>query len=251
MYNKKDMKSFFVDGNNISGDTLKITGDEFFHLSKVLRAQSGEKIICLTGDEFDYVCELSKIEKNQAEAKLIEKKLNKCNPKIVIDVFQGLPKGEKAELIVQKITELGASTLIFFENDFTVAKIKSITKVDRLTKIAKEACKQCGRSQPLNIKNPIKFSEIKNLLNDYDIILFFNENADEECALKKLAEKLKTSKRIAVIIGAEGGFSDKESIIFNELSLKNLFNVSLGERILRTETASIGAVAYISFLTGN
>ena len=70
-------------------------------------------------------------------------------------------------------------------------------------------------------------------------------------ALKKLAEKLKTSKRIAVIIGAEGGFSDKESIIFNELSLKNLFNVSLGERILRTEAASIGAVAYISFLTGN
>lgn len=245
------MKRFFAYKNNISNEYIIITNDEFSHLNKVLRLTVSEKIICITGDEFDYFCQLEKIEKNQAIAKIIERKLNESNPKIIIDVFQGLPKGEKSELIVQKLSELGANNLIFFESEFTVAKLKHNSKIERLSKIAHQACKQCGRSKPLNLKDPIKFDAIKNLMDNYDIVLFFNENAGEECEPKNLTDTIKKSKRIALIIGAEGGFSEKEIKFLNEMKLKNFFNVSLGKRILRTETASISAVAHISFLTGN
>lgn len=245
------MKRFFIDNQDILNSVIKITGDEFVHMTKVLRTQPDEKIICITGDDFDYICELTKIERHQAEAKIIEKKQNLCNPKIVVDVFQGLPKGEKTDFIVQKTTELGAGSLILFESDFTVAKISNKSKLERLQKIAKEACKQCGRSRSLEIKNQIKFTEIEKFLTGYDIILFFNENARGEETFDRLVDNIKKSKKIALIIGAEGGFSNNEIAFINSLNLKNIFNISLGQRILRTETACISAVAFISFLTGN
>lgn len=245
------MKRFFVDECDISNGKIKIVGDEFFHLNKVLRTQVGEKIICTAGDEFDYICELTKIEKNQAEAIILEKSENLSNPKIVLEVFQGLPKGEKTEFIVQKITELGASGLTFFESDFTVAKTFGISKMERLKKIAKEACKQCGRSQPLKLNNVIKFKEIEKFLTECDIILFLNENANPEQTFENLIKNIKKSKKIALIIGAEGGFSNNEIAFINSLNLKILFNISLGQRILRTETACVGAVSFISFLTNN
>lgn len=245
------MKRFFVEESNVINNKIKIVGDEFFHLTKVLRTQIKEKIICTIGDEFDYICELTKIEKNQAEAIILEKIKNLSNPKIVLEVFQGLPKGEKTEFIVQKITELGASGLTFFESDFTIAKTFGTSKMERLKKIAKEACKQCGRSQPLKLNNAIKFKEIKKFLTQYDLILFLNENANPEQTFENLIGNIKKSKKIALIIGTEGGFSNNEISFINSLNLKNLFNISLGQRILRTETACIGAVSFISFLTNN
>lgn len=241
------MRRFFIDKENIFNQTVKITGEEFNHLSKVLRLKEGDEVICIIGDEFDYHCEIVNINKKEAEAKILNKTKNLCDPKIIIDVFQGVPKGEKINFIVQKLTELGANSITFFESDFTVAKGNS-DKLIKLNRIVKEACKQCGRSKPLEIKPFIQLKNIENLLHEYNMILYLYENADEKNNISNLVESIKNCKKIAVIIGSEGGFSLKENTLLGKL---NLTQISLGERILRTETACIAIVGFMSFLTNN
>jgi 16S rRNA (uracil1498-N3)-methyltransferase len=240
------MRRFFIDKENINNQTVKITGEEFNHLNKVLRLKEKDEIVCLTGDGFDYHCQIVNINKKKAEAKILNKTKNLCDPKIVIDVFQGIPKGEKVNLIVQKLTELGANSITFFESDFTIAKANS-DKLIKLNKIAKEACKQCGRSMLLEIKPFIQLKNIEKFLNEYDIVLYLFEKASEN-SISNLVGTIKNSKKVAVIIGAEGGFSQKENTLLNQLNLTQIF---LGERILRTETACIAIVGFISFLTNN
>lgn len=241
------MKKFFIAKENIGEEKAIISGDEFFHLTKVLRSQEGEKIQILTGDEFVYLAEIESIGKNEAVCNILKKSFCLANPKHKITVFQGLPKGDKLELIIQKISELGASTLIPFESQFTIAKNNNL-KLPRLEKISHEACKQCGRSIPLEIKPTIKFKEILVLLKEFDLVLFVYENAPTFNGISALTTKLQSAKNIAVVIGSEGGFSNEES----EAILKeNVEKVSLGNRILRTETASISVVGYLSFLTNN
>lgn len=241
------MKKFFIEKQNIDKNQIVITNDEFFHFKNVLRTRLHEKIICICGDENYYHCEVTKIEKTYAIANIL--KIEKCpaNPKIDITVFQGLPKADKLELIVQKISELGATTLIPFESEFTIAKNNNL-KIERLKKIAKEACKQCGRSLPIKISNTIKFKDINNYLTDFDLVLFLNEKSEGKNKINNLINEINSSKKIAVIIGAEGGFSNTE---INLLSNKKIMDISLGKRILRTETATIALVSFLSILSNN
>ncbi|MBQ4535422.1 MAG: 16S rRNA (uracil(1498)-N(3))-methyltransferase [Clostridia bacterium] len=241
------MKKFFIEKENLQNERAIISGDEFFHLSKVLRSQVGEKVQILVGDEFVYNAEIENISKHEAICKILGKEFCLANPKLNITIFQGLPKGEKLEWIIQKTSELGASTLIPFESHFTIAKNNNL-KFPRLEKIAQEACKQCGRSIPLKIEPTIKFKEIPLMLKNFDVVLFMYEHAPTFNSLTNLTKKLEDAKNIAIIVGSEGGFSLQEC----EMLLKeNIEKVSLGKRILRTETASIAMCAYVSFLTNN
>lgn len=241
------MKKFFVDKENMSNATIQIVGDEFFHLSKVLRTQIGEKIVCLCGDDYIYNCTVVDITKTFASAKIDSKEICLSNPKSNITVFQGLPKGEKLEMIIQKISELGASKIIPFESEFTIAKNNAV-KMERLNKIAKEASKQCGRSKPLEIGEIINLLNIKKYLINYDLILFLYENNSILNKINNINEKIINSKNIAIIIGSEGGFSERENDFISTLAVEK---ISLGKRILRTETATIALVGYLSFLTNN
>lgn len=241
------MKKFFVDKENIKNETVVIEGEEFLHLSKVLRSNIGEEIKIICGDEFEYICIIEQIEKRFAIAKIKQKNICEANPKCVIDVFQGLPKGEKLELIIQKITELGANAIIPFESDFTIAKNNNI-KMERMERISKEACKQCGRSFPVEIKQTIKLKNIEQNLENYDLVLFLYENADLSSKIENISEKIKSANKIAIIVGSEGGFSEQENKLLTNL---NTEKISLGKRILRTETASITLVGFVSLLKGN
>lgn len=241
------MKKFFVEKENINGETIQIVGDEFFHLLKVLRTNVGEKIVCMCGDDYMYNCTILQINKNDAVAKIESKEVCLANPKINIAVFQGLPKGEKLELIIQKISELGASKIIPFESEFTIAKNNTL-KMERLNKIAKEASKQCGRSKKLEIGETINLINIKKYLINYDLIIFLYENNNILNNINKIYNKIINSKNIAIIIGSEGGFSERENEYLSKLGLEK---ISLGKRILRTETATIALVGYLSFLTNN
>jgi len=241
------MKKFFVEKENINSKTIQIVGDEFFHLSKVLRTNVGEKIVCMCGDDYMYNCTILQINKNDAVAKIESKEVCLANPKFNITVFQGLPKGEKLELIIQKISELGANKIIPFESEFTIAKNNTI-KMERLNKIAKEASKQCGRSRPLEIGETINLINIKKYLINYDLIIFLYENNNILNNINKIYNKIINSKNIAIIIGSEGGFSERENEYISSLGLEK---ISLGKRILRTETATIALVGYLSFLTNN
>lgn len=241
------MKKFFIEKNNFNGKFANITGEEFFHFSKVLRGKIGEKIICLCGDENEYFCEVVKIERDNAVARVDKVELCQANPKKEIVVYQGLPKGEKLELIIQKISELGASEIVPFESDFTIAKGNPI-KMERLEKIAREACKQCGRSKAIKISPIAKLKNIIDDLANFDLVLFLYENATAESTLVKIENKIKKANRIAIIVGAEGGFSEIENEILSKLDIEK---VSLGKRILRTETATIALVGFVSLLTEN
>lgn len=233
------MKKFF--GKKTNGIII-LDGEELVHLA-VLRCEVGEKVICLTGDENEYLCEITHFSKRIAECKILEKSYCAKNPTKNITIFQGLPKVDKLELITQKVTELGASKIIPFESDFTIAK-PNLNKIERLKKISIEACKQCGRSKCVEIEQPITFKQMIEKLNEYDIVLFANETN------KKISKlDFKNYNNIAIIIGSEGGFSQKEIDLLKQIN--NVAEVGLGERILRTETASIFLCGLVSYLTEN
>ncbi|MBE7082382.1 MAG: 16S rRNA (uracil(1498)-N(3))-methyltransferase [Clostridiales bacterium] len=231
------MKKFFA---NKQGDEFVFEGDELNHFN-VLRCSVGEQILCLGEDGFDYLCEVSFVSKKMAKASIVQKTLNTQNPTKNITVFQGLVKGEKIDLIVQKLTELGVSNLFMFESEFAVAKANN-NKLERLAKITKEACKQCGRSKPLNIHEAITFKQMVGKLKEYDMVLF----ANEKNKIRNF-EQLKQCQNVAIVVGSEGGFSDKE---IAQIYQAGAVNFGLGERILRAETACIATASIVGYMIG-
>lgn len=242
------MKKFFTNNIDLINNIATLEDDELYHFSKVLRGQVGEQIEILCGDNNIYTAEVTSITKNFATAKIISASPCLANPKENIVLFQGLPKSDKLEFIVQKITELGVNKIIPFESNFTIAK-NSFVKMERLKKIAIEACKQCGRSKPIEIEQTIKLKNIEKYINNFDVVLFLNEKENPNEQIKKHIEKIVKAKNIAIIIGAEGGFSDKE--IEELIARKNIVSISLGKRILRTETASISICGFVSLVKEN
>lgn len=232
------MKRFYISENEFENNI--ISGDEFNHIKNVMRLKEGDEFIAFFGDEFDYVCKLTSIKKNQLEFLILDKYKNLQNPTIEIDLFQSLAKGEKMELITQKTTEIGISTIfpLFVKN----CDVKPNTnKPERLRKIVINACKQCGRSKLPTVTDVITFKDSIALLKNYDLVLFANET-EKNSRVYQLLEKNSSAKKIAIIIGPEGGFSKEE---INEYS-KLATSVSLGNRILRTETAAIYLTSIIN-----
>ena len=231
------MKKFF---GTKQDDIIILDDEETKHLA-VLRCETGEEVLCFCGDENEYLCQIQSISKKQAICKIISQSICTKNPTKKITLFQGLPKLDKLELITQKITELGASELVPFESNFTIAKT-NLNKIQRLNKISQEACKQCGRSIPLKIFDPVKFKQMLGMLSGFDIVLFANETN------KTISQNdLSKYTNIAIVVGSEGGFSQAEIDEISKIST----NFGLGQRILRTETASIVMCGIVSYLTKN
>ena len=222
-------------------NTIKIEGEEHNHIWQVLRLKQGDNVICFSGDEFDYIYEVTDIQKKYTMLKLVQKNINVCNPNLEIVLYQATPKGDKLELIIQKLNELGISKIVPFDSEFTIAKFNS-SKLGRLNKIAYESSKQCGRSKSLVVEDCISFKQMLKDIESYDTVLFAYENERTQ-SLKDI----ELSGKIAFIVGSEGGFSQKET---NELLNTKAIIVGLGNRILRCETASIAMASYISLKMG-
>ena len=226
------MRRFF---GRIENEEAIVEGDEYVHLHSVLRARIGDEIVVYNGSENEYFCKIKVLNKNYALCDVYDVK--KCSglPKKNIMLFQALTKRDKMEIVLQKAVELGITKLIPFESEFCTVK-PSENKRDRLEKLVISACKQCERSVPMEIGECIKFDKLEKQIEDFlkkenSIVLFANErdgNAFDFSILKKM-------KNIAIIVGSEGGFAEKEK----ERLCKLCESVSLGERILRSETASI------------
>lgn len=229
------MKKFFAKRNN---DRFEFEDEELNHFN-VLRCRIGEQILCLGDDGYDYLCEVDQIGKKKATAVIVSKTINTKNPRKNITVFQALVKGEKADLITQKLTELGVSKLVMFESKFAIAKANN-NKISRLNKISEEACKQCGRSIPLEISDNISFEEMINQLKCYDVVLFANEKSTD-----RIEADLKQSQNVAIIVGSEGGFDDDEIQKIVDAGAKEF---GLGARILRAETACIAMSAIVGYI---
>lgn len=236
-------KIFYYSGSIAVGEKVSISGEEFVHLSPVLRGRVGDNITLINGDGYFYSAQIISINKKFAEAEVTASQKSGNEPTVSLTLFQALAKGDKLSLITQKISELGASKLILFQSKF--CDIKSNTnKPERLGAIAVSAAKQCGRASLLKTESDIfTVPQVANMVKDYDAFFVAYENCEGKTLANYLTEpQAKNLKNIAVMVGAEGGFDSGE--------IETLLNagakvVSLGRRILRTETAAIATTALV------
>lgn len=234
------MRRFFGEKKN---DKIVITGEEYNHLRNVLRLNVGDEILVSLNDENEYACEITSFGRNDAVCKIIGSKPCDGNPKKNIVIFQAITKRPKFEFIVQKATEIGITKIVPFVSEFVIAKVTE-NKMDRLESIAMNACKQCERTIMPLIDKPKNIDEVIASFKDFDLILFANERADKGEAIANLDKY----KNIAIIVGSEGGFSQKEKEKFIEAGATS---ISLGRRIYRCETASVAMMSLVSILSGN
>ncbi len=238
-----DIKRFYVDIVDINNGNITIKGDEFNHLTRVLRYKVGFKLIaCNNHDGFDYLSTIVKINRDNAECKVNDIIKNECLTSTAVTLYQALPKGDKIDLIVQKSIELGTSEIVVFESD-NIAETKF--NLDRLNRINIEACKQCGRSRVASIRGLLSFSDMINELQRFDKIIVCYEHEKLNTFRRELL--VKDIKNLAIIVGSEGGFSMDEITKITSAGGKS---VTLGKRILRCETASIVSVGIAMYELG-
>lgn len=243
------MPKFFVNSNQILNNKIKIIGNDINHIQNVLRLKQNDEINISNIDTVkNYV---AKIEKFDGEAIICDiiassDTLAECNVKI--SVFQGLPKADKMEYIIQKSTELGAYNFIPVNMKRCIVKLDDKTankKIERWNKIAESAAKQSGRDIIPKVEEIKSISDICSSINNYDILIVAFEG-EESNTLKTELKKLtnKENLKIGIVIGPEGGIDIEE---VNKLQNAGAKIVTLGKRILRTETAPIAMISNIVY----
>lgn len=243
------MQKFFVEQNQIKKNEIIIEGSDVNHIANVLRMQTGNKIqICNNQTLENYIVTIEKLSKEIIVTKIIEKLKENKEANNKIDLYQGLPKADKMELIIQKTTEIGINNIIPVEMQRCVVKLEekeAKKKQERWQKIAEGAAKQSKRDRIPLIKEKIKLKELQNKIKEYDIFLVAYEEEGNN-TLKQTLNKLieKEFYKIGILIGPEGGIDKKEIEILKE---NGAVLVTLGKRILRTETAPIVMCANILY----
>jgi 16S rRNA (uracil1498-N3)-methyltransferase len=244
------MHKFFVQRENFINDTAIIQGDDVKHIYKVLRLESGEKVSINDCQGKEYLGEIEDVTKTKVTVKLLEElPVNNESP-VNIYLYQGLPKSSKMDLIVQKATELGVKeiTPVVTERVVVKSELSEFKKVDRWNRIALEACKQCKRTLIPSINTPIEFEELMSNLEAMDLIVVPYEN-QTGFGIKNLINEVKHEvKNIAIIIGPEGGFEEEE---IERLKASGAYIVTLGPRILRTETAGFVCASLLMYELGD
>ena len=235
------MQKFFVEENEIENDKIVIIGEDVKHISSVLRMQKGEQILIGSKETLEtYLTEIEQIEKEKVVAKIIEKLDTQTESNVEIDLYQGLPKADKMELIIQKTTEIGISKVIPVDMVRCIVKLDekdAKKKIERWQKVAEGAAKQSKRSKIPEIKNKIKIKDLENIISQYDAFIVAYEE-ENEITLKQELKRLKEQEKykIGILVGPEGGITKEE---IEKLTSYNAKVVTLGKRILRTETAPI------------
>ena len=238
------MSKFFIPKENISQDSLIITGEDVKHISKVLRMNVGDEITCCDGQGNDYKARISALG-TEISCEIVEK--NKCDTESNLHVIliQGVPKASKMDYIIQKTTELGICEIYPCVLSRCVSKIEGDKKIQRWQKIAEEAAKQSGRGIIPKIHNPINIKEAAEVLKSCDVAFVPYECAEGNY-LKPLLTSFENPKTVAFMIGPEGGFDKSEIEKISEVPV-----VSLGKRILRTETAGEAVLSMVMYELGD
>lgn len=233
------MSKFFVKENQINNDKIHILGEDVNHIANVLRMKKEDEVqICNQETGENYITKIISFSKDKIECEIVKKIIETVESNVDITLLQGIPKFDKMELIIQKNTEVGVKKIVPVLMERTVVKLDEKTankKIERWQKIAEVAAKQSMRDIIPEIENIIKLQDITK--QDYDVVLVAYEN-EEKNMLKQELKKLQGKDRykIAIVIGPEGGISEKEIEILKNMGASF---VSLGKRILRTETAGI------------
>lgn len=238
------MHRFYVTTDQIKGDHITITGSDFNHIKNVLRMKQGDEIVICNGQGKDCYCIIDKVSEGVITAKIESEKDTGTELKQKITLFQGMPKKDKMELIIQKAVELGVYEIIPVMTKRVVVKLedkkKEDKKLERWQSIAEEAAKQSGRGIIPKVRPVQSYKEAIASAKQLGMGIVPYENASGMGKTKDLMSSMSKYDSIGVFIGPEGGFEESEI----ELALQNQIHpITLGKRILRTETAGLAVLS--------
>ena len=241
------MQHFFVDPSWIRENKIYMEGGDVNHIKNVLRMKAGEDIRVNDGTGRLYLCCIKKYEGSKAVLDILKEIPSDTELPSRIFLFQGLPKGDKMEWIIQKAAELGAYSIIPFSAKRSVAKLdekKADKKRARWQAIAKGAAEQSGRSIIPEVQNVLTFTEALDSAKELDVLLSPYELEEGMKETARIIEAVEPGQSVGIFIGPEGGFEEEEV----ELAKKaGAHPVSLGKRILRTETAGLTALSVLMY----
>lgn len=235
---------FFVDPRQIAGNTVTITGADVNHMKNVLRMKPGEVIRISDEKDFCGQCQVKTLEEDRILLEILSEETSTELP-VEVTLFQGLPKGDKMEWIVQKNTELGIHKIVPVAMHRCVVKLdakKAASKVSRWQSIAESAGKQSGRTRLPEVADVVSFRTALQMAAEYDLLLLPYESAEGMTGARALLAQAAPGMKIGILIGPEGGFEPYE---VEEAQAAGWQVLSLGKRILRTETAGMAVMAHL------
>lgn len=245
------MSRFFVEPDQISHDGfITITGSDVKHMRDVLRMARGDTFVACDSTGTEYSCELEAFLDGNAIGHVLAQRAGETEPLVPVTLLQGIPKGDKMELIIQKNIELGVNRVIPVMMERSVVRFKDDKdkdkKTERWNRIAMEAAKQCGRLKIPQVLRPMGLKEALRQLETGDLKIVPYEN-EQELRLKALLQGSRIAS-VSFLIGPEGGIAEAELELLKEADFTS---VSLGKRILRTETAGFAVMSAIRYELGD
>ncbi len=241
------MQHFFVTPSQVKGEKIYVEGMDVNHMKNVLRMRCGDELVVSDGNNLKYRCSVEGYEEEQAVLRILEEMDVDTELSSRIYLFQGLPKQDKMELIVQKAVELGVYRVIPVSTRRAVVRLdqkKAGKKAERWQQIARSAAKQAKRGYVPEVAFPMSYREALEAARELDVILIPYELAKDMKETKEIIERIRPGKSVGIFIGPEGGF-EKEEV---ELALEyGAMPVTLGRRILRTETAGMAMLSVLMF----
>ena len=242
------MQRYFVDRSQMADGCVYITGDDVKHIRSVLRMRPGDDIFVSCGDEWEYTCEITGITADMITARITDAQKPAKELASHIALFQCLPKGDKMELIIQKAVELGVHEIVPVSSRRCVVRLderRSVSKIVRWNSISESAAKQSRRLIVPEVHSVVSFRDALKYSSGYDVRLIPYENEKGIAHTRELLSSIRSGQSVAVLIGPEGGFETGE---VEEAVAAGFVPVTLGHRILRTETAGMAALAILMYL---
>lgn len=249
------MQRYFLASAQFLDTFVQITGDDAHHIINVMRSRAGEQLICSNGADREVLVEITEMQKGLVHASIVEELIMAHEPAVQVWIAQSLPKGDKMESVIQKCTEIGATRFIPFISERTIVQydgVKELKRLERWQKIAKEAAEQAHRNRIPTIEATLTFKQLLDKVKEVDLAIFCYEK-EAGLLLKDVLQKVVVdpqkgiTRSYLLIIGSEGGFTEGEMTKAEGAGCKS---ISLGSRILRTETAAMVGLTCIMYETG-
>jgi 16S rRNA (uracil1498-N3)-methyltransferase len=242
------MPRFFVPATDIADGSASVRGTEFRHLQRVLRLREGDQVTLFDDAGREHAGVITNLSPRVAVVRVTASTVPRRESTLAITLYQGIPKGRKMDLVVEKVTELGVHSVVPFSSAFSLgAGTGAATKRERWERIAVSAAKQSGRTTVPSIAKPITFHEVVTAAPAHDVRLLFFEGRDA-VPFATVADPATRPKSAAVVVGPEGGFSRDEIAAARDAGFAV---VAMGPRILRTETAALVAATLVQARWGD